>query len=58
MTFKYDICSVDLTKSVDIVKSKFDKEARFLLHVHGIFGKYTWVTPLKDKRSFPNSNAF
>ena len=32
--------------------SKIDKEIRFLLCVIDIFGKYTWVIPLKDKKDY------
>ena len=38
--------------------SKFDKEIRFLLCVVGIFCKYAWVVPLKDKKRLAIVNAF
>ena len=30
--------------------SKFNKEVRFLLCVIDLFGKYTWIVTLKDKK--------
>ena len=38
--------------------SKFDKGIRFLLCVIGIFSKYAWVIPLKDKKGIKITNAF
>ena len=37
--------------------SKFKKGFRFLLCVIDIFSKYTWVVPLKDKKSISIVNA-
>ena len=38
--------------------SKFNKGFRFLLYVIDIFSKYSWVVPLKDKKSISIVNAF
>ena len=44
---------IDNIRSADLVDmeliNKFDKGIIFLLCVIGIFSKYTWVIPLKDK---------
>ena len=38
--------------------SKFNKGFRFLLCVVGIFSKYAWVVPLKDKKGVTIVSAF
>ena len=38
--------------------SKSNKGIWFLLCVIGIFSKYTWVIPLKDKKGITITNAF
>ena len=38
--------------------SKFNKGFRFLLCVIGIYSKYAWVVPLKDKKDVSIVNAF
>ena len=38
--------------------SKFNKGICFFLCVIGIFSKYTWVIPLKDKKSITIANTF
>ena len=38
--------------------SKFNKRTRFLLCFIDIYGKYTWVIPLKDKKGITVSNTF
>ena len=38
--------------------SKFNEGFRFLLCVIDIFGKYSWVVPLKDKKSSAIVDAF
>ena len=38
--------------------SKFNKRFRCLLYVIDIYSKYTWVIPLKDKKSTTITNAF
>ena len=38
--------------------SKFNKGFRFLLCVVGIFSKYAWVVPLKDKKGVTIASAF
>ena len=38
--------------------SKFNKGFRFLLCVIGIFSKYAWVVPLKDKKGVSIVDAF
>ena len=52
---------IDNIRSADLVDmeliNKFDKEIIFLLYVIGIFSKYTWVIPLKDK-NVTITNAF
>ena len=46
--FKDNIWGADLA-NVQLI-SKFNKGFRFLLCVIGIFSKYSWVVPLKDKK--------
>ena len=36
----------------------FNKGFRFLLCVIGIFSKYAWVVPLKDKKGVSIAHAF
>ena len=38
--------------------SKCNKGVRFLLCVIGLFSKYDWVVPLKDKKGITIVNAF
>ena len=38
--------------------TKFNKAFRFLLCVIDIFNKFTWVIPLKDKKSITITNGF
>ena len=38
--------------------SKFNKGLRVLLCVIGIYSKYAWVIPLKDKKGTTITNAF
>ena len=38
--------------------SKYHKGIRFLLCVINIFSKYSWVVPLKDKKSVSIATAF
>ena len=38
--------------------NKFNKRFRFLLYVIGIFSKYAWIVPLKDKKGISIVNAF
>ena len=38
--------------------SKFNKGFRFLLCIIGIFSKYPWVVPLKDKKDVTIVSAF
>ena len=38
--------------------NKFNKEFRFLLCVIDVYSNYTWVVPLKDKKSITITNAF
>ena len=49
-TFIDNIWGADLSDMQLI--HKFNKGFRFLLCVIGIFSKYTWVIPLKDKKGF------
>ena len=54
--FKDNIWGVD---SADMqLLSKFNKGFRFLLCVIGIFSKYPWLVPLKDKKGISIVNAF
>ena len=46
-SFRDNIWGADLADMQ--LLSKFDKGVRFLLCVIGIFSKYAWVVPLKDK---------
>ena len=54
--FKDNIWRADLA-DVELI-SKFNKGYRFLLGVIDIFGKYTWVVPLKNKKCVSIVNAF
>ena len=54
--FKDNIWGADLADMQLI--SKFNKGFRFLLCVIDIFGKYTWVVPLKDKKGVSIVNVF
>ena len=38
--------------------SKYNKGIRFLLCVIDLFSKYSWVVPLKDKKSISIANVF
>ena len=38
--------------------SKFNKGFRFLLYLLGIYSKYAWVIPLKDKKGITITNTF
>ena len=38
--------------------SKFNKGFRFLLYLLGIYSKYAWVIPLKDKKGITVTNTF
>ena len=38
--------------------SKYHKGIKYLLSPVDLFGKYTWVVPLKDKRGITIVNAF
>ena len=37
---------------------KYNKRIKYFLCVVGIFSKYIWVVPLKDKTGFSINNAF
>ena len=54
--FKHNICVADLADMELIIK--FNKGFRFLFCVIGIFCKYAWVVPLKDKTGIKITNAF
>ena len=51
--FQNNTLSADLADMQLI--SKFNKGFRFLLCVVGIYSKYAWVVPLKDKKSIVNA---
>ena len=55
-TFKDNIWGVDLADMQ--LLSKYNKGIRFLLCVIGIFSKYAWVVPLKDKKGISIVKAF
>ena len=38
--------------------SKFNKRCRFLICLISIYSKYTWVTPLKNKKGITITSAF
>ena len=38
--------------------SKYNKGIRFLLCIVGIYSKYAWVVPLKDKKGVSIVTAF
>ena len=55
-SFRDNIWDADLADMQ--LLSKFNKRSRFLLCVIDIFSKYTWVIPLKDKKSISIANGF
>ena len=55
-SFKDNIWGVDLTDMQ--LLSKFNKGFRFLLSVIGIYSKYAWVIPLKDKKGISIVTGF
>ena len=55
-TFEDNICGADLADMQ--LLSKYNKGIRFLLCVIGIFSKYAWVVPLKDKKGIGIVKAF
>ena len=55
-SFIENICSADLAYMQ--LMRKFNKEVRFLLCVTDVFGKYTWVNPLKNKTGITVTNSF
>ena len=56
LLFKDNIWGIDLADMQLI--SKCNKEIRYLLCVIGLFSKYAWVVPLKDKKVITIVNAF
>ena len=54
--FKDNIWGADLADMQ--LLSKYNKRNRFLICVIDIFSKYTWVVPLKDKKSVSIVTAF
>ena len=52
--FKDNIWDADLAEMQ--LKNKFNKGFRLLLCVIGIFSKYAWVVPLKDKKGITITN--
>ena len=54
--FKDNIWDVDLADMQLI--SKHNKRIRYILCVIGLFSKYAWVVPLKDKKGVSIVNAF
>ena len=54
--FRDNIWRVDLADMQ--LLSKFNTGIKFLLRVFGIFSKYAWVIPLKDKKGISIVNAF
>ena len=55
-TFKDNIWGADLADMQ--LLSKYNNGIRFLLCVIGIFSKYAWVVPLKDKKGISIAKAF
>ena len=54
--FLDNICGADLADMHLI--SKFNKGFKFLLCVIGVYSKYVWANPLKDKKGTTINNAF
>ena len=54
--FKDNIWGADLADMQ--LLSKYNKGIRFLLCVIDIFGKYTWIVPLKEKKGVNIATAF
>ena len=55
-SFKDNIWGVDLADMQ--LKSKYNKEIRYLLWAIDLFSKYAFVVPLKDKKGATITNAF
>ena len=55
-SFRDNIWGVDLADMQLI--NKFNKGIKYLLCVNGLFSKYAWVVPLKDKKGATITNAF
>ena len=55
-SFKDNIWGVDLADMQSL--SKFNKGIKYLLCAIGLFSKYAWVIPLKDKKGTSIVNAF
>ena len=55
-SFKENIWGVNLDDMQSL--SKYHKGIKYLLSPVDLFGKYTWVVPLKDKRGITIVNAF
>ena len=54
--FKDNICGVDLADMQSL--SKYNKGIKYLLCAIGLFNKYAWVIPIKDKKGVTIVDAF
>ena len=55
-SFRENIWGVDLDDIESL--SKYNKGTRYLLCAIGLFTKYAWVAPLKERRGITIVNAF
>ena len=55
-SFRYNTWGVDLADMQSL--SKYNKGIRYLLCAIGLFSKYAWVFPLKDKKGTIIVTAF
>ena len=55
-SFGDNIRGVDLADMQSL--SKYDKGYKYLLYAIGLFSKYAWVVPLKDKQGTSIVNTF
>ena len=55
-SFRYNTWGVDLADMQSL--SKYNKGIRYLLCAIGLFSKYAWVVPLKDKKGTIIVTAF
>ena len=55
-SFKDNIWGLDLADMQSL--SKYNKGIKYLLCAIDLFSKYTWITPLKDKKGTSIVNTF
>ena len=60
--YQKELASMDNMWDIDLVDmqslSKYNKEIEYLLCAIGLFSKYAWLVPIKDKKGISIINAF